>query len=318
MTIEEIYQLAIKMGIAADPRGPRGVSQYLKRLKKEYEEQPKTKREEFDRESLTNPYADTRILFGDATVAVDKILIGVDISSAEVLLADRLNEKGEGIDLIIGHHPHGIGYAGLDEVMDLQVDLLEKLGVPVNVAEGLMKERMMEVKRSVGPRNHFQSVDSARLLGIPFMCIHTPFDNLGYKFINDLLKKEKPRRVKDVMEMLKKIPEYAIAAKQKAGPMVVTGDEKNRAGRVEVAEFTGGTEGSKLIYEKMVAAGIGTIIGMHLSEEHVKEARKHHLNVVAAGHMVSDSLGMNLFLDELKKRGIEAVACSGLIRIKRG
>jgi len=33
--------------------------------------------------------------------------------------------------------------------------------------------------------------------------------------------------------------------------------------------------------------------------------------------MSSDSLGMNLFLDELEKRGIEIVPCSGLIRISR-
>ena len=63
--------------------------------------------------------------------------------------------------------------------------------------------------------------------------------------------------------------------------------------------------------------GIGTIIGMHMGEEHRKEAEKHHINVVIAGHMASDSLGMNLFLDELEKKGIEVVPVSGLIRVKR-
>ena len=36
MTIEEIYQLAIKMGIEADPRGKGGVQKALERRKKEY------------------------------------------------------------------------------------------------------------------------------------------------------------------------------------------------------------------------------------------------------------------------------------------
>jgi len=63
--------------------------------------------------------------------------------------------------------------------------------------------------------------------------------------------------------------------------------------------------------------GIGTIIGMHMSEEHRKEAEKAHINVVIAGHMASDSLGLNLFLDELEKRGIKVVPVSGLIRVKR-
>ena len=67
----------------------------------------------------------------------------------------------------------------------------------------------------------------------------------------------------------------------------------------------------------MAHAGIGTTIGMHVSEEHRKEAEAAHINVVIAGHMSSDSIGVNLFLDELEKKGIEIVPCSGLIRVKR-
>ena len=85
-----------------------------------------------------------------------------------------------------------------------------------------------------------------------------------------------------------------------------------------LTEITGGTEGAVGIYEKMSQAGIGTIVGMHMAEDRKKEAQKNHVNVVIAGHMSSDSLGMNLFLDELEKRGIEIVPVSGLIRVNRG
>ena len=84
-----------------------------------------------------------------------------------------------------------------------------------------------------------------------------------------------------------------------------------------MTEFTGGTSGSKDIYEKMAQYGIGTIVGMHMGEEHRKEAEKYHINVIIAGHMSSDSLGMNLLLDEIEKQGIEIIPISGLIRIKR-
>jgi len=84
-----------------------------------------------------------------------------------------------------------------------------------------------------------------------------------------------------------------------------------------VTEITGGTEGSPKLYEKMAQVGIGTVIGMHISEEHKKEAEAANLNVVIAGHMSSDSLGVNLFLDELEKQGIEIIPCSGLIRVSR-
>jgi hypothetical protein len=38
---------------------------------------------------------------------------------------------------------------------------------------------------------------------------------------------------------------------------------------------------------------------------------------VIAGHMSSDSLGMNQFLDELERKGIEVITCSGLTRVSR-
>jgi hypothetical protein len=39
--------------------------------------------------------------------------------------------------------------------------------------------------------------------------------------------------------------------------------------------------------------------------------------VVIAGHMSSDSLGINLFLDELERNGVQTIAASGLIRVHR-
>jgi hypothetical protein len=36
-----------------------------------------------------------------------------------------------------------------------------------------------------------------------------------------------------------------------------------------------------------------------------------------AGHISSDSLGMNIFLDELEKRGIEIIPLGGLTRFSR-
>ena len=42
-----------------------------------------------------NPYADTRILYGDPDTEVSSILVGIDLEVGEVLLADRLREKGQ-------------------------------------------------------------------------------------------------------------------------------------------------------------------------------------------------------------------------------
>ncbi len=328
MTLEQIYNLAIKMAIAADPRGKAGVEKHLARLKKEYDELPEKParggsamggKADFDKESLTNPYADSRILLGDRKLAVDKIMAGIDITAAEVVLADSLNTKNpkKTIDLLLSHHPIGGGYAALHEVMDLQVDLLANYGVPVNISEHIMDERVVEVARSVSPRNHNQTVDAARLLNLALMCTHTITDNLVYNFLENLFKKKPVETVGEIVDLLLTVPEYKEAQKGKAGPMIFVGNPKSRAGKIAPVEITGGTEGSPAIYEKMAQAGIGTIVGMHASEEHRKECQKFHMNMVVAGHMSSDSLGMNLFLDELEKNGVEIVSCSGLIRISR-
>ena len=53
---------------------------------------------------------------------VRNILAGIDIETPELLLADRLNEKGAGIDLVLAHHPEGRAYANFYEVMKMQAD----------------------------------------------------------------------------------------------------------------------------------------------------------------------------------------------------
>jgi len=313
MRIKEIYNLAINKGIEADFRGKEGVEKFLKRKKEKYERLSEKEKEEFDLEALENPYLDSRILNISQDKEIKKILVGIDIEPAEILLAKEIGD----IDLVISHHPLGKGLANLSDVMKLQCDILNQYGVPINIAEGLMKERIEEVARGVNRINHQRTVDTAKILGFNLICLHTACDNLAAKYLKDKIEKEKFERVEDLMNFLKEIPEYKEALKLGAGPKIFTGDPERRCGKISVAEITGGTEPSPKIYEKIAQAGIGTVIGMHMGEESRKEAEASNLNIVIAGHMSSDSLGVNLFLDELEKRGIKIVSCSGLIRKKR-
>ncbi|RJR31189.1 NGG1p interacting factor NIF3 [Candidatus Parcubacteria bacterium] len=313
MNIKQIYELAIKMGIEADLRGQKTVSKLLRRAKEKYEKLNKEQKAEFDIEKLSNPFADTRIVFGNPGKEIKKILVGIDIGPDEILLADRLG----GFDMVLSHHPVGKALADLHDVMHLQAQVLAGYGVPINIAEGLMQERISEVARGIAAANHQRSVDVAKLLGIPLMCVHTPTDNMAAGFLQGVLNKEKPETVGDIIKMLKGIEEYSTAQKLNAGPKIWVGHDEASAGKIVLTEITGGTEGAKDIYEKMAQAGIGTVIGMHMDEERKKKAQEAHINVVIAGHISSDSLGMNQFLDVLEKKGIQIVACSGLIRVNR-
>lgn len=85
-----------------------------------------------------------------------------------------------------------------------------------------------------------------------------------------------------------------------------------------MVDMTGGAEGSKDIFARISQAGIDTLLAMHVSEEHFSRLETESLNVVVAGHIASDNLGLNLILDQLEKRdNFEWVECSGFRRIRR-
>ncbi len=316
-TLSKIYNSVIELGMEADPRDKKVIKEELTKVKEKYQDLKEDEKQEFDIEKLTNPYADTRILYGDKDCKIKRVFVGIDMEIGEILVADRLGQKGKEIDLIISHHPEGYALAGFYDVMHMQADVLNKFGVPINIAEGVLKDRISEVERKVMPVNHNRAVDVARLLDIPFMCIHTPADNFVTQFLQQMIDKEKPFTVKDVIKLLKKIPEYKMAIADNAGPKVFVGKESNRAGKVFI-EMTGGTEGSKNAMEKLAQAGVGTIVGMHMGDEIRKQAEKHHLNVIIAGHIASDNLGINLLLDKLtKKDELEIITCSGFRRVER-
>jgi len=319
MRIQDIQNLSIKIGMDADFRGRDGVQKLLDNKKKKFEQLSQKDQEEFDKDALTNPYLDSGVwnIVEEGNLPagrqVKRVLVGIDIGPEEILIAKELGN----IDLVIAHHPVGKGLAQLADVMDLQIDVCNYYGVPVNVAEGLMKERISEVARGVNASNHQRTVDAAKLMKVNLMNSHTPCDNLAAKFLKNLVEEKKPERLGELIDVLKEIPEYKEAMKIGVGPKIFVGAPENRCGRIALSEITGGTAGSAKLYEKMAQAGVGTIVGMHISEEHKKEAELANVNIVIAGHISSDSLGVNLLMDELEKQGIEIVPCSGFTRFSR-
>ncbi|MCK9571674.1 MAG: NGG1p interacting factor NIF3 [Candidatus Omnitrophica bacterium] len=291
MKLIDLYRQIIKCGAQADPR---------------------------KNKFLIKSYPDSQLLYGAQNTQVRKIMVGIDIEVADLLLADRIRSQ-EGLDLVLGHHPEGAAYTGLHEVMRLQVDLLAQAGVNRKSAEQLLDKRMQEVERRVLGQNHTRPIDAAKLLKLPYINAHTPADNQVYRFLEKLFLKAKPKKLTDAIDLLMRVPEYKIAAKFNAGPKVILGSLNRPVGKVYF-EMTGGTEGPKEVFDKLYKAGVRTLVSMHLSEEHLKKAIEANLNVVIAGHISSDTLGLNLLLDKLEarfKENFQIINCSGFTRIKR-
>ncbi len=317
MRLGEMYELAVRAGVAADPRREEGIAQVLERARKDYEALTPDKRWEFDLESLSNPYADTRILVGDPETEVKGILVGIDLEVGEVLLADALRAKGRNIDLLLAHHPEGRALARLEEVMGVQADVWRKFGVSIAYGDTVMSERMTEIMRAIHPRNNEQNIAAARLLDLPYMCCHTPADNNVNAFVQARCDELGPdSTVDELLDMLKAIPEYREAVLQGTGPVIFEGNGKRRTGKIMV-DMTGGTSGPVEAISKLAAAGVGTIVGMHMGEDHRKKAKEERVTVVIAGHVSSDSLGMNLIIDQYERQGVDVLGCSGFTRVSR-
>ncbi len=319
MKLRKLYEATVKVGVDYDPRGKAVVRKELKRVNKKYDGLKGNDKQVFDTERLTNPYSDSRILHGADDVDVKSVIMGIDMEIGEILLTDRLREKGRSIDLIWAHHPEGGAQANLSGVMAMQADILHAHGVPINVAEGIMSPRIKQVERGIMPINHMRGVDAARLLDIPMICTHTPADNCVATYLQTMFDAKKAETVGDVLGVLRDIPEYAEAEKLGAGLKVFVGSKERRTGKVLV-DMTGGTGGSHKAFEKLAnTSDIGTIVGMHISEKNREQAEKHHINVVIAGHIASDTLGMNLLLDGVEKaarRKFDLIECSGFRRYR--
>lgn len=317
MKLKTLYEEAIKKALKEDPRTKKIVEDSIKQTKKEYKKLSGSEKSAFDKESLKHPYHDTRILYGSENTEVKDVMVGIDIGVPELLLADRLREKGVNIDLVISHHPSGRALAKLHKVMAIQSGIWEKYGLSKEIADGIMKDRIDEVGRGVAPGNNTRAQDAARLLKIPFMCCHTAADNCVATFLQKLVDKKKPKTLKNLITLLRAIPEYRAGMKVDAGPFILSGEEKDKAGKIFI-DMTGGTSGPDKMFSRLSQVGIKTIVGMHCKESSFKIAKGEFLNLVIAGHMASDNLGMNLLFDSVEKEGkLNFIECSGFKRIRR-
>lgn len=316
VTLDELHAFAVEEGIKEDPRDPEQIEDELERRKEAYEELDGVRKEAFDEDRLENPFDDCKVLYG-GDQEVDTVAVGIDIETQELVLVDRLNDDGADIDGVIAHHPEGASYARLYEVMDLNIDTLHQAGVPISQAEAVVRPSIKKVKYGLHPRNHMRSPRAADLLGLPFMSLHTITDNHARRFMKDYLENREMKTLGGMVEEILELEEYQWALEYGAEPEIFVGQEDNRIGNWTIG-FTGGTPTDKEKIEKLVDSGIDTVVDMHMKEDVREEAEEHNLNVVIAGHMASDSLGMNLLLDKVQDEfSLDVVELSGFKRVER-
>ncbi len=316
MKVKDILKLVEKEGIKADPRPEKEIKRILKEKKKEYDGLKGKQKEIFDLHTTKSPYADTRIIYGENRT-FNQMWVGIDVDTSELLMVKSVC-SGAAKPLVVSHHPMGRAYANFYEVMDMQSDIITGEGVTRSVAEGLTQKRKQEVARRVAAANHCKTSDAARILDIPSMSVHTPADNHVKQYLDSLFKKEKPVLLGDLIDILLEIPEYTDGAHKGTPPAILSGSKSARCGRIFV-DMTGGTEGSAYLIQKLSDSGVSTAVCMHMSDKHYKKAKNANLNVIIAGHISSDNLGLNLLLDKIIKQlgSFDIKEFSGFKRVSR-
>src|SRR5919202_1061842 len=141
MNLRELVDTSVRLGMALDLRDEDALRRQMDTRRREYAALPDWQKPYYDQERFTNPYGDVRIASSPRPpeeVALQTILLGIDIHVPELLLADRLRSRGRRIDAVIAHHASGVGVSSSLswDTMSVLVDMLVGEGVPRADAEG--------------------------------------------------------------------------------------------------------------------------------------------------------------------------------------
>lgn len=239
-----------------------------------------------------------------------RILFGIDVGAAELLLAREL-----GCDGVIAHHPAG-GSAALrfPEVLARQIELMVAHGVPEESARVATQPLITRATMMAHARNHDHVPSVARAVGLPFMNMHLPLDELGRQMMATKINEyvallDREAVVQDAIDALLTMPEFADASTTIMAPV---GAVDNPLGRIAVVHGAG-TNGGANVARAYFESGVETVLYIHCSGEDVTRLREEARgNLIVSGHIASDLVGINPYVREIEARGVEVVRFSGL------
>jgi hypothetical protein len=250
---------------------------------------------------------------GDSTIYVpgtdlETALVGIDLGSAELQLADR-----RGYDLALAHHPAGdAARLGLPAVLDRQVELLTEQGVPKDEAADAVAALRSRTDHGAHAANYRHDPSVAELLDQPFMNVHLAPDEIG--------RRQFAAVAQDLPDNAT-VGEYAEALTAdcpalRAAPTDIEiriGAAENPLGSVAV-HHGAGTNGGAEVARAYFNHGVDTVLYIHVSASDTRELREEYgpdKNLIVTGHIASDAVGMNALIDDLEAAGLECTCISG-------
>ena len=241
----------------------------------------------------------------------ERAIAGIDMDTPELLLADQ-----QGYDLVISHHPKGgASTVNFPSVLDRHVEMMIEHGVPTDVAESAMAEKIYDAECRAQIANYDHAPSFARLLDVGYMNVHLALDEIGRRMMAATV--ERFSHEDPVSALIDGLYEDHGEFRNAATEIDLrVGHPDNPMGRVVVAHACG-TNGGYPVAKAYFDHGFDTVIYIHCggpdSRELKDEFQSQGKNLIITGHIASDALGIHPFLDELESRGLSVTRVSGLI-----
>ena len=236
-----------------------------------------------------------------------------------------------GFDAVVCHHPCGV-LLNRGEVYRRHVDLLVENGVDrdrviaavgdaIDATARRMTNARFRMLYNESPNQTVLEVDAARLLHLPFMNIHNPFDEQGRRIlqakIDQAAAKNPGWTAGDVLELIKGLPEALYAREvYSISPEIFVGEADSEASRVVFVHGALSAPDAAII-KFYWENGIKTVVALHTEFGNLESLKKDPRgNLILTGHFLGDSLGMTPFIRALREKGGEVVCMGGIIDVE--
>ncbi len=251
---------------------------------------------------------------GDSAVhqpgdGIRRLLVGIDLRAPELAMAKTL-----GFDAVLTHHPVGVATLNFHKVLERHVDQMIAAGVPEATARAAVDE-MAAARRVLDSMTNYDHDPSiARLLGMPYLNVHTPLDEIGRRRLAaaaDSLAAD--ATVAELMHRFLETFEEFRAAPTRVE--VLVGKATQRLGRVVVSHGAG-TNGGYSVAKAYFEHGVDTLVYIHCRPDDARRLETEFGKtkaLVVTGHIASDSVGINPYVDCLRSEGTDVTTVSGVL-----
>ncbi|HHY76331.1 MAG TPA: hypothetical protein GX500_06140 [Firmicutes bacterium] len=238
---------------------------------------------------------------------IRRILFGIDMGVAELLVGKQL-----GYDCVMAHHPDP-SVLTFPDVLDLHVDIAVKHGVPEKEVREVIERMKYNQRLARHSANYDHAPSFARLLGMPYLNIHNPLDEIGRRRMQEAIDAHcgPGATVDDVVAALNTIEEIRNAP---TDVEIRLGRGSNKAGKTVVAHGAG-TNGGAALASVYFRNGVDTVVYIHIAPVEIPKLQAEFpegKNLVISGHIASDLAGINPYIKRLEEMGLEVTRVSGL------